>query len=179
MDAGLGVTHLALSLASFCASKRRLETAVLELHSRDELSRLPAPDPSSVNFRIHGIDCYPRVDSSDMPVLLNQRYDCLILDLGTIREANLPELLRCDARLILCSTAPWKTRALEEFPSYFEDTIQLGESFQYLMQTGYQEQSISFSNGVTIPARKCRTIPFIKNPFRIEKELFLFFEELL
>jgi hypothetical protein len=152
---------------------------VLEFHSRDELSRLTETNPDASLFRLHGIDCYPRVCSADMPFLLNQGYEYLILDMGTIREADIPELLRCDARYVIFSTAPWKERAIEEFLSYFDDTISLGESFHYLMQTGCSRKALTFSNGITIPARACRPIPFIKNPFCIDKELFWFFESLL
>jgi hypothetical protein len=178
-DSGIGVTHIALALATYCASKRRLKTALLEMHRRDELASLSASDLSSGCFRIHGFDCYPNSDSSDMPYLMNQGYDCMILDLGQIREADISELLRCDARYVICSLAQWKTRSLHEFPSYFDNSINIGESFRYLKQTGCSRDEISFSKEVTIPARKCRTVPFIKNPFCIEKELFLFFEELL
>jgi hypothetical protein len=175
----MGVTHLALSLGSYCVSKRKKKTAILEFHSRDELSLLSCCSPESVAFRLHGIDCFPQVGSADMPFLLNQGYAYLILDMGSIRETDFPELLRCDIRLVLYSSAPWKSRGLREFHSYFDDTINLGEGFCYLLQTGNPRKTLTISDQLSIPARKCRCIPFIQNPFCIEKELFLFFEELL
>jgi hypothetical protein len=179
MDSGVGVTHLALSLATYCTSKRRRKTAVLEFHPRDELSLLSCRSPESASFHIHGFDCFPQVGAIDMPFLLNQGYDYLILDMGSIREADFSELLRCNVRLVLCSSAPWKSRSLWEFHSYFDDTINLGEGFFYLLQTGNPRKALTISEQLVIPARKCRCIPFIQNPFCIEKELFLFFEELL
>jgi hypothetical protein len=178
MDAGLGVTHLALSASAYCASKRRMRTALLEFHRRDELSLLSAQDPSSGFFCIHNIDCYAQANSAIMPYILNRGYERIIIDMGRIREADISELLRCDARYVISCTAPWKARSLSEFQSYFDESVNLGESFNYLMQTGCNRNSLSISDEVTIPARACRSVPFIRNPFSIEKELFLFLEEI-
>lgn len=203
-DGGIGVTHLGIALCSYCASKRRGRTAFIELHERTEIAQLcPKQDLSAVmaqsaaislaadkpgtplsaahvrqypHFRLHGVDYYPRTSGSALPSLLNQGYDYLILDLGSRTEADISEFLRCDKKLVLGSPALWKLWSYESFFQSIGNSINLGEGLCYLVQTGNLKNltriaklhHIEFSN-----------VPFIKNPFRIEKELFLFFETLL
>ena len=95
--------------------------------------------------------------ADEIPLLLNQGYDYLILDAGALDEG-----------LFL---APWKSWQYESFFQKFTDNIHLGEGFDYLVQTGSTKESVSFSKTHHI---KMQTVPFIKNPFCIEKELFPF-----
>lgn len=158
--------------------------AYLELHERGEVTLL-APESTLVSaakqkrrasFVLHGVDYYPHVSGSEVPALLNQGYDYLILDLGSLAEADHCEFLRCDHKIILGSLAPWKTRKYEDFFTKFDNTVNLGEGFYYLVQMGANQNILRFSKAHRIAMLD---VPFIKNPFRIEKALFLFFEELL
>lgn len=182
---GCGVTHLAIALGSYCSSKSKKSTAFLELHPRDEISRLlpgtKAVDPEESStvrphFKLQGIDYYPQVKSDEIPALLNLKYDYLILDMGSLGEADLSEFLRCDRKLVLGSLAPWKTESYHAFFDKFSSTYNLGEGFTYLMQTGNEKNAREFSK---IHHVSMRGVPFIQNPFRIEKQLFLFLEGLL
>lgn len=123
------------------------------------------------HIRICRTDYYPLVTADEIPALYNQGYDCLVLDAGTLEEGLLPEFLRCDRKLVLGSLAPWKSREYEAFFQKFTDNIDLRKGFDYLVQTGNAKESASFSKTHHI---YLQTVPFIKNPFRIEKELFPF-----
>ena len=136
---GAGVTQLAISLGTYCASRRRLRTACLELHKRSELARLipesaladsihrhalqcsKAPDAADTSkaeffhFRLHGVDYYPNLAPDAVPRLLNMGYDYLILDLGSLNESAAAEFLRCDRKIVLGSLALWKAWSYEEF----------------------------------------------------------------
>ena len=122
-------------------------------------------------LRLSQTDYYPAVTANEIPLLLNQGYDYLILDAGALDEGLFPEFLRCDRKFVLGSLAPWKSWEYESFFQKFTDNIHLGEGFDYLVQTGSTKESVSFSKTHRI---KMQTVPFIKNPFRIEKELFPF-----
>lgn len=181
----MGVTHLALALCSYCTSKLRKKTACLELHPRNEISQLnggksPASrdgsDMARPHFTFHGTDYYSCVNGSEIPALLNSGYDYLILDLGCLAEADRSEFLRCDCKLVLGSLSPWKVQHYREFFLHFRHTLNLGEGFCYLVQTGDQGDISGFSREQKIAML---SIPFINNPFRIKKELFCFFDELL
>lgn len=186
---GTGVTHLALTLCNYCVSKHRKRVAYLELHGRGEIAQLISESEfvsarnqfsktsqKPFGFSLHGIDFYPHVSGREIPSLLNQRYDCLILDTGSLVEADTSEFLRCDYKLVLGSLAPWKTWKYEEFFHKFSNIVNLGEGFYYLVQTGTAKNTSHFSKTYRI---SMQIIPFIKDPFHIEKELFLFLEELL
>ena len=182
---GAGVTHLALALCSYCSSKRGKSCAYLELHARREIAHLSSHGNSSYGkqelsngghlrrplLRLSQTDYYPAVTADEIPLLLNQGYDYLILDSGALDEGLFPEFLRCDRKFVLGSLAPWKSWEYESFFQKFTDNIHLGEGFDYLVQTGSTKESVSFSKTHHI---NMQTVPFIKNPFRIEKELFPF-----
>lgn len=127
-------------------------------------------------FSLHGVDYYPHVSCNELPSLLNHGYDYLILDLGSSTETDLSEFLRCDRKFLLGSLSLWKTWEYESFYEHLSHLTNLGEGYHYLVQTGTTQNISHFSKEHHI---KMFEVPFIKNPFRIEKELFLFFEELL
>lgn len=199
-DSGVGVTQLAIALCSYCVSKKQKRAAYLELHERNEIARvLPDADFSAILnrhakarakasslpgttmqeplfFSLRGVDYYPHVSYRDVPLLLNRDYDYLIMDLGCMEEADLSEFLRCDIKFILGSLAPWKIWKYEKFLKRLNHSVNLGEGCNYLVQMGTSHDISRFSKANHIAVRE---VPFIKDPFRIEKQLFLFFEDLL
>lgn len=177
------MTHLAIALCNYCASKQKKKCAYLELHGRNEISRL-VPEAkllSSVScgigvqsrphIRLCGVDYYPAVTVHEVPTLLNCGYDYLIFDVGALDEGMFSEFLRCDRKLVLGSLAPWKSWKYEAFFQKFTDDIKLREGFDYFVQTGSAKELVSFSKTHHI---KMQVVPFIKDPFHIEKELFPF-----
>ena len=57
-------------------------------------------------FRIHDVDYYPATGRDEFPALLNLGYRYLVLDFGSLSEADLTEFLRCDKKIIIGSVAP-------------------------------------------------------------------------
>lgn len=182
------MTHLAIALCNYCASKQRKTCAYLELHARNEISQLVSEthllsSSKSLNhrkelnrvlrarFQIFGVDYYPAVTTDEIPALLNLDYDYLILDTGSLEDGMLSEFLRCDRKLILGSLSPWKSWKYEAFFQKFTKNINLGKGFDYLVQMGIKNELAFFSKKHHI---KMQVVPFIKNPFHIEKELFPF-----
>ena len=103
-------------------------------------------------------------------------YDYLILDLGSLNESTVAEFLRCDRKIVLGSLALWKAWSYEEFFKQFDSFTNLGEGYHYLVQMGTFRNHSGFSRQHSISMQE---VPFIKDPFHIEKEHFLFFDELL
>ncbi len=180
----MGVTHLSIALCSFCGSRAKKKTAYLELHKRNEISQLyherllfdsRSRGPERTHFTLHGADYYPCVESREIPSLMNSGYDYLILDTGSLKEADCSELLRCDRKLVLGSLAPWKIKSCQEFFLQFDTTVNLGEGFCYLVQAKITGNIPDFIKTTHI---SMQSIPFISNPFRIRKECFTFLEEL-
>lgn len=187
-NSGIGVTHLAIALCNFCASKLGKRTAYIELHQRNEILPFLSGQKHTVSsktdtgrsfFQCRGIDYYPNANEGEIPSLLNLGYSYLIFDLGSFVEADFPEFLRCDCKIVLGSLAPWKAESWKEFFSYICGSTHLWEGFRYLLQTGNTKDILHFSKMYQISGRQITQIPFIKNPLYIEKALFLFFQELL
>ncbi len=170
----MGVTHLAIALGNYCHSKLRKKTAILELHERREFCTL-CPENKDTSFRLHGLTYYPHVDSDSLPALHNRGYDYLILDLGSMEDGQESEFLRCDRKVVLGSLAPWKSGYLEILFTVFDKKEINGESFFYLVQAGQNQDISDFSRNYHVTFQ---TVPFIKNPFHIDKTLFAFLQNL-
>ena len=194
---GSGVTHLAVAISCFCSSKLRKKTAFLELHERNEISCLFSDDNpfSNENISSRGgqiafcnkeqtdavihrgcVDYYPNVACEHVPMLLNRGYEYLILDLGSSPEAKKSEFLRCDIKLVLGSLAPWKIPYYKNFMKEYCFGDQNGPCILYFVQSGSRKTTALFSKEYHI---SMQSIPFIKNPFQIEKELFPFLQNVV
>lgn len=184
-EPGAGATHLAVALANLCGSKLKKKTALLELHKRNEFSRLineeglPCKQIStadSASFHIHDVDYYGNVLPENLPSLLNQGYHYLILDMGSVHEADLTEFLRCDKKLVIGSLAPWKADNYRIFIQTIYHNFNLGEGFCYLTRTSSPKKLRDFSDTYHLLVHH---VPSIENPFYIKKELFSILQELL
>ena len=122
------------------------------------------------------MDYYPQVKSSEIPALMNLKYDCLIFDMGSQHEADLAEFLRCKYKVVLGSLAPWKAYAYQSFLSQLDNVYHVRKGFYYLSQWGSEKHNRTFAKTHHL---SMQSVPFIQNPLRIEKQLFLFFEDLL
>lgn len=122
------------------------------------------------------IDYYPNVACERVPLLLNQGYEYLILDLGSRPEAKKSEFLRCDIKLVLGSLAPWKVSHYKNFLKEYCCGDQSGQCIFYFVQSGSHKTTSAFSKAYHI---SMQNVPFIKNPFQIEKELFSFLQNVV
>ena len=184
---GLGVTHLCITLANFTASKQRKKTACLELADTKTFEQLGLchlvhnkkwKDAANRYFTIHDVDYYPNVQTKDLPLLTNSGYEILILDFGTLKDAYLDELFRCDRKFLLCSNALWRKSELSSCLSSFH-TMNKMEFLLYLINYGNKLDLARLALDCSIPYEQLRSVPFLPNPFHIEKEWFSFFEKLL
>ena len=178
---GLGVTHLCIALANFMASKQKKKTACLELSTSDAFSQLYSmPKDASMPsyFQIHDVDYYPNVQKTDIPMLINSGYEILILDFGILTDTCLDELLRCDRKLLLCSNAPWRKAELSSCLSSYPQLRKM-EFLLFMIKYGNHIGIAKFAWEFSIPYGQFRIVPFLQNPFHIEKEWFTFFDSLL
>lgn len=127
-------------------------------------------------FRIYDVDYYANASTEELPCLLNQGYQYLILDLGNAEEADFSELLRCDKKIIIGNPAPWKIDKFRKTLTKITQKTTSGEGFVYLMEMGKPKMLRELSGHYHIPVR---SVPFIQNPFRVEKEAFSTLQELL
>lgn len=184
---GIGVTHLCIALANYMSSKQHKKTACLELSDSTAFTQLKdcplvhtLPEKISAHryFQIHDVDYYPKVQMGDIPLLVNSGYEILILDFGALCSDTLGELFRCDRKFLLCSNAPWRKSELASCISTYPQIRQM-EFLLFMINYGNRLDMAKFAWDYSISYGQLRTVPFISNPFHIEKEWFSFFEKLL
>lgn len=171
----MGTTHLGIALANYCRSFHHAKTALLELNDTQELKRLQDFESQSC-ITIYGVDYYPSVSLSQLSLFYNLDYQYFILDFGVPDQAHYQDFLRCDRKLIIGSLSPWKRYCFDYFLSVCQPTQQQVGNVVYLALFGNRADVFEFSYSHHIPVR---AIPFIANPFQLEKNLFSFLENLI
>lgn len=122
---GVGVTHLAISLASALAKTstlfKRKKIAVVELNDSGDIKALGVEekqipeDDDGDYYTLKNIDYYPSFKQENLPKLQKNRYDYTILDCGH---------MMCDAfgtadiALLVCSSREWKCGSPTAYENY-------------------------------------------------------------
>lgn len=184
---GLGATHLCIALANYLASKKGIKTACLEMTQSCSFEQIkqsckpalfPGRNSAHPCFRIYDVDYYQNISKSDIPSLSNLGYDVLILDFGFPNDTCLDEFYRCNKKLLISSAACWKRHELSIF---FEAHPQIKdlESLSFMIPFATISDMLKIGKTHDLPYYKLQSIPFLLNPFHIEKEHFSFFEKLI
>ena len=175
MGHNMGTTCLSLAISNYLCSKNLKSVAYIEVNSTDEIYQLN-PKHIREKFKYMGIVFFPNVTISDLPEILNYKYEYFILDFGVLNSYTAKEFNRCKARLTICDHRDWK---FEQIEAYLNNKLLWSEKLKdNLIIMG----NISKSN-----CRKFRkehgydimSIPAIPNQFQLTSEFFEFFEELL
>lgn len=208
-ERGVGATHLGIALANYCCSFHHAKTALLEVNPTGEFGRLAEYSESSLlgtgfgndtsprragigkdssllrthtdtecgsRILIYGVDYYPSVPLSALSAFYNLDYRYVILDYGAAERERYQDFLRCDRKLIVGSLSPWKKDCYEEFLQAYQPIQQHGGNTVYLALFGYKADLLEFSHQHHL---SMRAVPFIANPFQLEKNLFSFLESLI
>lgn len=116
---GAGVTHTGLLLAFYMGEELGKRTAFLECNCHHDLLLVQEAyewsREQADSFCFHKITFYKDIVSDRLPELLNEDYECLILDFGTDFATNRDEFLRCETKIILSGSAPWEQEKLNRF----------------------------------------------------------------
>lgn len=178
---GVGTTHLAIMLGSFLSSKERKNTALIELNHNGAFSEVKElygdrkvnSDGVSVDFRLNGVDYYPRQSENQLAAIFQKGYDYIILDLGSEWELNKNELLRCNIGCVVGSLSEWKIFQFERCINILEQ-LEVREDFRFVTAFGLQRLKKSIEKKYHIHVD---TVPFEPTPFVLHKETFAFFDK--
>lgn len=182
---GCGVTHFTIALANYCASRLRRSTACLELNQTGafwglaKLSSDTSPLSQSIShsiISIYDVDYYPELSCIDIPEIYNAGYFYLLLDFGVLTDETYQEFLRCDKKIVIGSLSPWNIDNYHNFFQKYNYRQKQWEGFYYLVLFGEKKDMHSFSGKYHIFMRQ---IPFLRNPFHIEKEHFNYLQSFL
>ena len=168
--AGAGVTHLTIALANYSATVKKRKTAVIELsgnHAMEELGE------TGNAFVMQQVTYYPNLLHHQIPEVLKEDYEVLILDLGCTYHRIRMELLRCNEKLIVGSSAPWRSREYIRFVLDEMGEDGMTKATVYLTNNGMRKDKNEIKRQIRQPVYD---IPFLPDPFSIGKSQYDFFQ---
>lgn len=165
----VGVTYLSIALSNFLCNKMFESAALVELNASSEIRYLNKTTSGS-SFSSLGIYFYPEVTLKQLPCILEEPHSHFVIDFGVINNNTIGEFSRCDIKIILCESTPWKYwKFFESYQKYYnyidmESVIILGKN--------------EIQDSLIFP-KQMQLMPYLNNPFQIEQKNFSFFEKLL
>ena len=171
---GAGCTHLAVSIGNFLRSVYGKSTAIVELNGSNDFARIEETycsdicSDSKVNtkmFDIHRVDYYKRVNNAELPDIY-ERYDNLVLDIGTEIEKHREQLLICTDKCLVGCFTPWKIAETMKKVNWLDEVMPQA-NFKCYVNYGYEEGYKMF-----------KKLPYI-NPLSPQKSNYPFLMEIL
>lgn len=164
---GVGTTHLTIMMGNYLTNGLGKTVALLELNRNNtysEIKRMKCSKISELCFEVNGMDFYEDVSYEDIPKIMANNYNYVILDISSNYILGRNEFLRSHKKIVVGSLSRWKA---QEYLNYFENMQLLCEipSCKFLSLSKDCEV-------IKIIKNKYRStigqIPFELNPFHIE-----------
>ena len=117
LSGGCGVTTVVLSLTAYLSGSGIRNICVIETNGSSDIgSCMEAPSRNGRGRS--GIAGAVRISFPDAPEqqhirALNEKYDCMIFDLGADTAKNLSTMWLCDIRIVVSGAAPWRRGGYE------------------------------------------------------------------
>jgi tRNA(Met) C34 N-acetyltransferase TmcA len=116
---GVGVTHTGLLLAFYFGEELGKKTALIECNGHRDMQRIEQAyewgNEEDNTFSFRQITCYKEVKPDQIPQILGEDYEYVILDFGTDLTSNREELLRCSTKIVVGGQSEWDILKLKEF----------------------------------------------------------------
>lgn len=164
---GVGTTHLTIMLANYLTNGLGKTVALLELNRNKTYSEIKRMKCSKINkscFVVNGMEFYEDVSYDDIPKIMANNYDYVILDISSNYILGRNEFLRSHKKIVVGSLSRWK---VQEYLNYFENMQLLCEipSCNFLSLSKDCEGIKIIKNKYPFSIDQ---IPFELNPFHIE-----------
>lgn len=163
-EAGLGVTHLSITLAHYTAKWLHAKTALIEFGERNTLAALSEKERE---FSIGNVTYFPGVPAKELGLLYSMDFEYMILDLGRDSQKAREELMRCNSRLVIGSLCPWRKAQYYDYIKRLQEQTGKCDMFTFL---ALFEDKIEIKKCRRMNKAQVQSIPFIADPFRINKK---------
>jgi tRNA(Met) C34 N-acetyltransferase TmcA len=174
---GVGVTHTGLLLAFYFGEELGKKTALIECNGHRDMQRIEQAyewgNEVDNYFSFHQITCYKEVKLSQIPQILGEDYEYVILDFGTDFTSNREELLRCSTKIVVGGQSEWDILKLKEFIRNTEVIRGSEHWICYLVRA--KEQTIQRLKKEL--KQRIWAVPDIKEPTRISYKVRLFLKQ--
>lgn len=166
---GCGTTHTTFLFANIL--RKHYKVAVVEMNTSQDLKELQYSYSGSVEgnvFRIKNVDYYKSVDEVQLIEISNQKYDFILLDLGSYQDMyDFDTFLRADIKIIMTHGSDWKTKHLHNFYKELGSRDIKKEwkiCIPFIPIKILDDFTDDYKNDIF-------TIPFHVNPFKLSKEI--------
>lgn len=156
-----------------------MRTAYLECNSHRDMEQIRCAydwnNEEDNSFSFHRVTCYAEVTSKQIANIMNEDYECMILDFGTAYKSNRDELLRCNKKFVIGGRASWEIQKLRDF---IKEAEILGDTttWKYLIPMANEKNVRKIKKDLTIEAI---AVPFIDEPVVPSKIINRFWERVL
>lgn len=178
INRGVGVTYTGMLLAYYFSSEKRNKTAYLECNSHLDFARLQeAYEWSNEDERTFTLDrttYYKQVAKNQIPEILNDDYDCYILDFGTDYTSFMKEFIRCGNKIIIGDSAIWNQSRMITFLKSIENN-KGSKNWTYMIPYADKRLVLGMANETD---RCFIGIPFEPDPTSLSKETHRLFHKL-
>lgn len=174
---GTGVTHTGLLLAFYFGEELGKKTAFLECNRHGDMHLIEQAYEWSTRekdtFSFRRITCYKEVKSEQIPMILGEDYEYVILDFGIDLASNQDELLRCSTKIVVGGPSEWDVLKLKEF---IGNAVQISgsEHWIYYLVRGKDQTLQRLKKEVK---QKIRAVPSIQDPTRISYNVRVFLKQ--
>lgn len=171
---GCGATHFALLFANYLAAVERKRTAVLEWKEQTafgQLGKICAGENGLDPFSVLGVDYYPQSGARELGRCLKE-YQVLLLDFGSLEEADAPLFFQCGICCFLASLNEWKIGGLLCRRQWI---LQGRKQWNYLMVFGSEEARREVERRYHLAFQR---IPFAPDAFSISREMAAFLSKI-
>lgn len=161
---GAGTTYTAILLAFSLGEELGRRTAVLECNDSGDIKRLQDFYEWDVEkdrtFTFDQITFYKKVTEEGIAEILNENFDCFILDFSSSFESAREEFLRCNRKIILGGRSEWNRQKLISF-SHSIQNIQGNASWFWLIPCASRKDGLDIRRRL---GTKIYTLPFEADP---------------
>lgn len=130
---GTGVTHLALMAGNYYANGIGCSTAVAECSGHRDFMRICDETNNMAkdirHFSYRGIDFCTCGSSRELSKLFTGEYEAVVCDMANDTENGFAEFIRCDVRVVVCSTEIYKVGRTRKLLERLEDISVLPVAF--------------------------------------------------
>ncbi len=174
----VGVTHLCILMANYIHSGCGKKTAVLEWNGHGDFARFgnvcTAAGRLVECYRIQGVDFYQRSSSRTLARCIQDGYERILIDFGSLQEQDDGELLRCHRVYLLLSFSEWQDGVFEDCGAWQERAVK--EGWRCLASFGSEESRLRW-NKRHKPA--VYRVPFSADAFTVTREAMDWMKQML
>lgn len=180
----VGVTHLGLMLATYLSEWLGHRTAYVEVRDRQpsslDINSLKSyfyGEEESIeeeSYTVHRVTFYPQRNSKNLVDIMNDSYQCLILDLGSDWK-NINEFLRCDIKIVVSNLAVWKKHKFKNFLSVSEE-LKTSDTWIYAIPFAAEKQVKAAGREF---GKSMYGVPYEPDPFLLSQNMIHFFRKFI